>query len=304
MTDLLPGTTVLRLDDNHRCTSPVVEIARAALGDLSGSEQIRSARDDHETVIAINDFPDDATEAMAVARWLRERHRPGRAWGSLAVLARTNSRLDAVAAALERAGIPFINREPSVRAQEQVAIALLRAMPRSTPLRTALAELASSGGDLDWLAGEVDSICAEYPDADVGQLLWWRVAVTGPDGFASSGQQTDAVHLTTFHRAKGLEWTSVAIVGMEAGMVPISHAVRTAALEEERRLLYVAITRAEEEVWCSWSRRRIVGTQTWNCEPSPYLAAINQAARNEIRNDPVPASERISELRSRLATVR
>jgi DNA helicase-2/ATP-dependent DNA helicase PcrA len=303
MTDVLPGTTVLRLDDNHRCTSPVVEIARAALGDLSGSEQIRSAREDHETVVAINDFPDDAAEAIAVARWLRERHRPGRAWGSLAVLARTNARLDQVAAALERAGIPYSTRGPSVRAQEQAVISSLRAMPRTTPLRTALAELASTQDDLDWLAGEVDSICSEYPDADVGQLLWWRAAVTGPDGFGSAREQTDAVHLTTFHRAKGLEWTAVAIVGLEAGMVPISHAVRSAALDEERRLLYVAITRAEHEVWCSWARRRVVGAQSWSCEPSPYLAAINQAARAQQHNDPVPASERISELRSRLEAV-
>ncbi len=303
MTEVLPGTALLRLDDNHRCTSTVVDLARAALGDLAGSEQIRSARDDQGTVVAINDFPDDAAEAVAVARWLRERHRPGRGWGSLAVLARTNSRLDPVAGALEQAGIPFYRRGFFGRDQEDAAIAALRAMPRSTPLRTALADLASAIDDIDWLARQVDSICAEYPDADVGQLLWWRAAVTGPEGFASLQDQTDAVQLATFHRAKGLEWTAVALVGIEAGMVPISHAVRPAALDEERRLLYVALTRAEQEIWCSWARRRSVGAQTWACEPSPYLAAINQAARAIERSDPVPVSVRISELRSALAPV-
>jgi superfamily I DNA/RNA helicase len=90
---------------------------------------------------------------------------------------------------------------------------------------------------------------------------------------------------------------------MEAGMIPISYAVRASALEEERRLLYVALTRTEQELWCSWARSRTVGAQTWSCEPSPYLAAINEAARQVKRTDPVPASVRISELRSKLATV-
>ncbi len=303
ITEVLPGTTVLRLDDNHRCASPVLDLARAALGNLAESTQIRSARDDQEGVVVINDFADDSDEAMALARWLRERHRPGRAWSSLAVLARTNSRLDPVADALERCGIPFQRRGFSARGQEDLAIAALRAMPRSTPLRSALANLASEIDDLGWLADEVDSICAEYPDADVGQLLWWRAAVTGPEGFAAANRQADAVQLTTFHRAKGLEWTTVALVGIEAGMVPIAYATRAASLAEERRLLYVAITRAEQEVWCSWARQRTVGAQTWSCEPSPYLAAINLAAQTARRTDPVPASVRISELRSLLETV-
>ena len=303
ITDVLPGTTVLRLDDNHRCTSPVIELARAALGNLSGAAQVRSARDDPGSVVVVSDFADDAAEATAVARWLRERHRPGRTWSSLAVVARTNSRLDPVADALDRAGIPYQRRGLAGRDQSDVAIAALRAMPRSTPLRSALANLASEMDDLEWLASEVDSICAEYPDADVGHLLWWRAAVTGPDGFASPAEQSDAVQLATFHRAKGLEWTAVAVVGIEAGMVPISHATRPASLDEERRLLYVALTRAEQELWCSWARQRTVGAQTWTCEPSPYLAAINQAARSSAEHRSDPASERLSELRSRLAAV-
>jgi DNA helicase-2/ATP-dependent DNA helicase PcrA len=303
MTDVLPGTTVLRLDDNHRCASRVLEVARAALGDLAGSTQIHSARDDQESIVVINDFADDAAEAMSVARWLRERHRPGRPWSSLAVVARTNARLDPVANALERSGIPFERRGLAGRGHEDVAIAALRAMPRSTPLRSALADLSSEIDDLDWLADEVDSICAEYPDADVGQLLWWRAAVTGPEGFASAMQRDDAVQLTTFHRAKGLEWTSVAVVGLESGMVPIAYATRAASLEEERRLLYVAITRAEQEIWCSWARQRTVGSHSWTCEPSPYIGAINQAAEAAEGTDPVPTSVRISELRSLLAAV-
>jgi superfamily I DNA/RNA helicase len=135
----------------------------------------------------------------------------------------------------------------------------------------------------------------------VGQFFLWRAADS--DGQGQSPEKVDAVQLTTFHRAKGLEWPAVAVIGLEAGMVPIAHATRSKALEEERRALYVALTRAERELWCSWAKSRRVDDRTWACEPSPYLAAMSRAVRDLQVPDPVPASIRISELRSRLATV-
>ena len=62
----------------------------------------------------------------------------------------------------------------------------------------------------------------------------------------------DRVVLTTFHRAKGLQWPTVIILGLGAGLMPIASAQTPAAIDEERRLLYVALTRSEEELWCSW----------------------------------------------------
>ena len=78
---------------------------------------------------------------------------------------------------------------------------------------------------------------------------------------AESGSETgaDAVELATFHRAKGLEWTSVCVVGLEDGFVPIVYAESDTARAEERRLLYVALTRASRDLHCSWSRTRAMG---------------------------------------------
>jgi superfamily I DNA/RNA helicase len=202
--------------------------------------------------------------------------------------------------ALKQAGIPVARRDNPQRQGDSRTLAALRQMSRNTPLRSALAELATEFGDLDWLATEIDAVCGETPDADVGQFFSWRTAVTASEGLDADRYESDAVQLSTFHRAKGLEWTSVAVIGLEAGMVHIAHATRSAALDEERRLLYVAITRAEEELWCSWSRCRKVGKRTWDCEPSPYLAAMNLAAKASQPADPVPFSDRMSELRSKL----
>jgi DNA helicase II / ATP-dependent DNA helicase PcrA len=296
---LVPGTTVLRLDDNHRCSPNVIEVARSVLGGQEGPSQIRSTRDDPGSLPVIREFEDDSVEAAALTRWLREQHRPGSAWSSLAVLARTNSRLDRVEAALKVAGIPSVRR--GAAGEQHAALKALRSRRRDTPLRSALADLSTEYADLEWLASEVDVVCSEIPDADVGQYFLWRASVTDVDG--QDSQHVDAVQLSTFHRAKGLEWPAVAVVGLEAGMVPIAHATRSAALEEERRALYVALTRAEQELWCSWAKTRKVDDRTWSCEPSPYLAAMSSAVRGMQVPDPVPASERISELRCRLALV-
>jgi DNA helicase-2/ATP-dependent DNA helicase PcrA len=87
----------------------------------------------------------------------------------------------------------------------------------------------------------------------------------------------------TFHRAKGLEWRVVFVTGLEDGLVPIAHARSAEALAEERRLLYVACTRAMEDLRCSWARERSFGGRRSTRKPSPYLAAIEATHRELAR---------------------
>jgi DNA helicase-2/ATP-dependent DNA helicase PcrA len=83
------------------------------------------------------------------------------------------------------------------------------------------------------------------------------------------------VTVSSFHRAKGLQWTAVWVCGLEAGLVPISYATSPSALAEERRLLYVALTRAERELHCSWARqRRAANGAALRRGPSPWLAGL------------------------------
>ncbi len=79
----------------------------------------------------------------------------------------------------------------------------------------------------------------------------------------------DAVTLCSFHRAKGLEWQAVWVAGLEHGLVPIGRARSDAAEAEERRLLYVALTRAAVELHCSWARQRTFGTRPVPRDPRP-----------------------------------
>ncbi len=94
------------------------------------------------------------------------------------------------------------------------------------------------------------------------------------------GRSDDAVELATFHRAKGLEWESVHVVGLEEGFVPIVYAESSEALDEERRLLYVALTRAARDLHCSWARsRRMANGRQMDRRPSPWLAEVARVSR-------------------------
>ncbi|MGI9577307.1 MAG: 3'-5' exonuclease [Microthrixaceae bacterium] len=103
----------------------------------------------------------------------------------------------------------------------------------------------------------------------------------------------DAVEIVTFHAAKGLEWPVVHIAGLEKGYVPIHHAEDDPdALEEERRLLYVAITRAREELHCSWAQRRAFGSRSLRRSASPWLDDIRRGLGDEPSRAPGKPSAR------------
>jgi len=151
--DLLPGTSVLRLDDNHRSTPQVVRVARAVLDDAEVAPHTHGATRPDGPCPVVGGFDDDEAEAAAVVRWLRLARGPGRSWSGLAVLARTNARLDPVALALGRAAIPVRRAQADApgahrpRGTPGTALWHLRRAPRAASLRSVLAELVTSPHD-------------------------------------------------------------------------------------------------------------------------------------------------------------
>jgi len=189
----------------------------------------------------ITEHRSDGDEARWVAReaWLA--HRPGRRWSHLAVLARTNAQLRAIAEALDGQRIPY-----------------------------------------SFASGELGPASDLGPAPDDGTVN--AVAVDGAP--PPTDESIDNVVLSTFHRAKGLQWPCVFVIGLSEGLVPIGSARVEAALEEERRLLYVAMTRAEDELWCSWAREAGGGRRPRR--RSRWLGAI-EAARAALEHEQAPA---------------
>ncbi|MGI8808660.1 MAG: ATP-dependent helicase [Acidimicrobiales bacterium] len=281
--DRFQGATVVHLDDNHRSSPQVVAVANAVLDGIGG-HPLRAPGADGP-LPTVTAYGSDADEGRNVVRALRRRGGSGR-WSDLAVLARTHAQLVVFEDLLKAAGIPYRLRgasafldQPAVRD----AIAGLRRRP-GAPLATSLPDLdiaaveAAEGGergaDLDVLARQAREFLALDPAGSVGGFVAWLTARMSREEPASRGQ---AVDLATIHAAKGLEWPVVFVVGFEQGLLPIGHATTPEARAEERRLLYVAVTRAERELHFSWAERRTFGAGTMARSPSPWLEAIEAA---------------------------
>jgi len=128
----------------------------------------------------------------------------------------------------------------------------------------------------------------------VAAFVSWLDLATRNDASSERG-----VDLLTFHRAKGLEWQVVFVTGLERGLVPISWATTPAARAEERRLLHVALGRAEDALHCSWTRLRTAAGRRSPRQPSPWLAELEHA----IAGVPVFEVDRLARIGDALTTL-
>jgi DNA helicase-2/ATP-dependent DNA helicase PcrA len=205
------------------------------------------------------------------------------------VLVRTNGQTHLVEEALGRARIPYRLRGATPFLTRPGVVEALGTLAGTTGgLAVALAELAAEtprGDDLTdrqrETAAHIDALVQlgeEFltlePAGSVADLRRWLEATVRPDDVPEGA---DAVEIVTFHAAKGLEWPVVHVAGLEDGYVPVSFARSAEARAEERRLLYVAVTRAEEVLRCTWAERRQFGQTTMDRRPSPYLDALVDA---------------------------
>ena len=302
-----PGARILELETTYRSSPQIVGLAAAVLAPTGDHRSPRSGCPDGP-LPELRGFADERAEAAGVVAFLRRAHRPGRTWSRCAVLARTNAQLDPIGEALATAGIPYRRAGSGALAEHPAVRAVLEDLPRDLDgarLGRLLAERADEAtragvpiggppprGTLDdalalrALAGLCDEYLALDPLPTVAGLRAF-VRTGSPDGLEAPAQ--DAVELATFHRAKGLEWDAVCVTGIEDGFVPIAHARDEAALEEERRLLYVALTRTAQELHCSWAAERTFGSRRLRREPSPWLPAL-QSARRRLAQLPARAT--------------
>jgi DNA helicase-2/ATP-dependent DNA helicase PcrA len=290
-----PRATVVRLDDNFRSSPQVLAVATSVLAGGGVRSELRPHRPDG-LLPTVRAFASDRDEARGIAQAVRGKHRPGTPWSRIAVLARTNAQTVLLQEALREAGIPFRVRGGGAFLQQpEVRTALdgLRRAGGALATRVVDLELEARepadpdlGGGHDGPAADRRAVLAELvrlarehlavdPNTTVDGFLAWLTTAVGAD---AGDTRTDAVDLATFHAAKGLEWPVVFVAGLERGLVPIGHAKTDPAIDEERRLLYVAVTRAEEELHCTWARERTFGSRTVPRQPSPWLDDI-QAAR-------------------------
>jgi DNA helicase-2/ATP-dependent DNA helicase PcrA len=304
VTEQFAGTRVVRLETNHRCAAPVVRIASAGLGRTDAPPSTRS----DGPIPAVSCFENDVEEARWVARQAWLAHRPGRKWSSIAVLARTNSQLTRLAQALDAEHVPY-----RVSGSDLGPASDVRGGPG--PDEVDEADEADEGDDRRAGDAEGDAESSQAGDGD-GRGDRDRDRDRDRPGAASRvsqraafGPGDDAVTLSTFHRAKGLEWRTVFVVGVSDGLVPLVTARAGAARAEERRLFYVALSRAEEQLTCTWAMRPDAATDADNVNrrrASPWLPSVERAIE-ELREgateaSPARASQHIAVMRDHLVS--
>jgi DNA helicase-2/ATP-dependent DNA helicase PcrA len=234
---------------------------------------------------------------------IRALARNGTAHGAMAILVRINAQLPAIEAALGAAGIPFHVRgerffaRPEVRRAVRVAGALAQ-VPGEDALLTRLAaaferelgvrrDAAPDGdaarerhGAVVTLLELAEDLVRADPDADVQTYL----AEVERRTAVEAGGEASGVELVTYHRAKGLEWDAVFLPALEEGTLPIRQATEPGELAEERRLLYVGITRARRYLWLSWATTRTGATgREGRRSRSRFLDGLVPASAGRIR---------------------
>jgi len=305
-----PDAAVVRLERDYRSTPQVVSLANrvisAARGRMAGSRLHLVGQRDPGPTPTFNEHPDEAAEAAAVAKAIRKLVEVGTPPSEIAVLYRINAQSEVYEEALTEAGVAFQVRggEGFFSRQEirQSLLALQRVAERSAetdpdgslpevvravlePLGLTAQPPAGTKARERW---EALTALAELVDDEVAQrpTLGLRALLT------ELRQRADARHppvvqgvtLASFHAAKGLEWDAVFLVGLADGTLPISHALAhgpdSEAVEEERRLLYVGITRARMHLALSWALARQPGGRQ-SRRPSRFLNGVAPQAGTE-----------------------
>ena len=294
-----PESTVVRLERDYRSTPQVVSLANrvitAARGRMAGSKLHLIGQRPPGPEPKFTEHPDEAAEATAVARTIKKLIDSGTAASEIAVLYRINAQSEVYEEALTAAGIPFQVRggEGFFSRQEirQSLVALQRAADRGiegelpSMVRELLEPLgltaeAPTGAKarerweaLTSLAELVDDEVAARPELELPAL----VAELKLRADARHPPVVQGVTLASLHAAKGLEWDAVYLVGLADNTLPISHALAhgpdSEAVEEERRLLYVGITRARMYLELSWALARNAGGRQ-SRRPSRFLNGI------------------------------
>ncbi|HEX9300918.1 MAG TPA: UvrD-helicase domain-containing protein [Casimicrobiaceae bacterium] len=202
----------------------------------------------------------------------------------------------------------------------------LRYRAEREPAGRLLNELIAEIGYEDFLAASCDRKQAEVRSQSVRDFIDWLTAKGEADRRnlieltqtialltmleGQEGREPDAVRLSTLHAAKGLEFPHVFIVGLEEGLLPHREAVAAGNIDEERRLLYVGITRAQRSLHLSYCRRRKRAGEAVECQPSRFLAELAQEdlrwsgaplSADEAAREKTAGSERLKTLKAMVA---
>ncbi|MHB8642371.1 MAG: ATP-dependent helicase [Gaiellaceae bacterium] len=289
-----PHAAVIRLEENYRSSPQILALANKLVPKLGGAEKLLRPTRAAGPEPVVEECADEG--AFVVAR-IRELGLP---FEDVAVLCRTNARLADFEEALHGAGVP--SQGSSFLARESARF-VLRRLGSPAGVRG----LAQQHG---WLPNPPDKLGERelVRQNDLTRLVRLADELAELDGaafvaelerrFGDGGESRRGVHLLTLHRAKGLEFEAVFVVRVEEKELPTRLARSSAEIAEERRLLYVGLTRAKQRLFVTWTRTASRFVRELGVEPpqraealpgDPVFAALRAWRLERAKSDEVPA---------------
>ena len=308
------GALELSLMNNYRSSPQVLALANRLISADGRTKQLVATRPDGPDPV-IAKHTTDVVELAALCAWITLRLREGTKPAEVAVLVRINAQLPPIEEALTRAGIAYQVRGLRFYARPEVrtAVITLRKLatsdaPDASLLGPALAgrvralwrealgfdetaeeDEAGSGQEARERQASLETLLAIVESLAAGDgTLTATALLAALDARAAHEREgaADGVNLLTLHRAKGLEWDAVALPSLEEGNLPIRQAASAAgddeAIAEERRLLYVGMTRAREHLLLSWALQRDVRGRMARREASRFLDDLRPPPSNRV----------------------
>ncbi len=260
--------TVVRLEENYRSTPEVLSFANRLVPKLGGAAKVLRATRPAGPEPVARAFAEPVLEAGFLVERIRELHADGTPYEEMAVLFRTNARSADYEEALHDAEIPSQGAALLSRDAAKQLLKALRGRPLSDVRR-----IAHDQGLLDRIPDRLGEREVTRQN-DLARLVKLAEEFEGDtvefvahleERFGSRAGR--GVHLLTYHRAKGLEFEAVFLPRLEERELPSKLSKTQAALAEERRLLYVGLTRAKRHL-----------AVTWSGKPSRFLAELDLRA--------------------------
>ena len=276
---------IINLKNNYRSTESIVN----ASNQMIDTYNIVSRYDRPHEKITIHTAPTDKAEAEFIVSTIEnligghsffsidsERssgEKEDYSFSDFAILYRTSSQLKPLIEALDRSGMPYVKLSDDLLCDRKSVVNLLKKLNGDEPVikQFELLENEFKNEIEDYIfkyLKEIAKVCENKKD-----FLHQVSLVKESDTLDT---RADRISLMTLHASKGLEFNCVFVTGLETGIMPFYRAETQEEIEEERRLLYVGMTRAKQRLFLSRAVKRNVFGVTKCLEISPFLSKIEQ----------------------------